>query len=107
MPRRSKSDGAANSIARWRLHRGHTQEQLAHLTGMTTASISRIENGKQPYTQRTLEAIAARLGCDVSDLLVSHLTPEQIELRDILRGMSPQEASRAIRVLRALKDSGK
>lgn len=34
------------------------------------ASLSRIENGKQPYTQRTLEAIARALSCEPADLLI-------------------------------------
>lgn len=49
----------------WRKHRGYTQDQvvdrLAELDDpnlpATGASLSRLENGKQPYSQRIVEAL--------------------------------------------------
>lgn len=59
----------------WRKHRGKTLEELAeavgkHLPdGFTHASLSRIETGKQPYSQLVLEALAVELDTDVASLL--------------------------------------
>jgi transcriptional regulator with XRE-family HTH domain len=104
MPRKSKPASAPHSICAWRLTRRYTVAHLAELTGLSIASISRIENGKQPYTQRSLEAIASVLKCDVGDLLVRYLTPEQMELRDALRDITGANARRMIRVLHALTE---
>lgn len=62
-------------IKQWRNQRGMTQEALAErvgekIGGFTHASIGRIENGKQPYSQPILEAIAEALNVDVADLLM-------------------------------------
>lgn len=57
-------------IAAWREHRGWTQEQLAEEIEMTTASVSRVENYKQPYNQRMLEKIASALHVSTADLLI-------------------------------------
>lgn len=57
-------------IAEWREHRGLTQDQLAERLGTTKASISRIENGKQPYSQPFLEACADRLATDPGSLIM-------------------------------------
>lgn len=56
-------------IREWRKHRGLTQEALAASIGVSTATISQIENGKQGYTDTTLFDLAAALGCDAGDLL--------------------------------------
>lgn len=34
------------------------------------ATLSRIENGKSPYNQRQLEAIAEAIGCQPADLIM-------------------------------------
>ena len=57
-------------IRQWREHRGLTLEQLADRIGTTHASLSRIERGKQPYTQPMSEAIADALMTDVASLLI-------------------------------------
>jgi transcriptional regulator with XRE-family HTH domain len=46
-----------------------TQARLAAELGMSEASISRIEDGKQPYSQDTLEAIGEALGVDPYQLI--------------------------------------
>jgi transcriptional regulator with XRE-family HTH domain len=59
-----------NFIASWRRFRGDmTQEQLAERLDTSRNSINRIENGEQPYSQDSLEAIAFELQCAPSDLL--------------------------------------
>ena len=61
-------------FAEWRKHRGLTQDKLAELTGLTPSSISQLENGKQGFTQSTIEALAEALGCKPGDLLQNHPT---------------------------------
>lgn len=80
-------------IKEWRQHRDKTQEQLAELVGnylieqgfkkpnkkksaYTHASVGRIENGKMPYTQPVLEAIAFAL----------QTTPASLLMRDPTKG---------------------
>lgn len=61
----------------WRKHRGFTQDEVLNrlavfedpLIPKTNASLSRIENGKQIYTQRILEALAEVYDCEPSELL--------------------------------------
>ncbi len=54
----------------WRIHRGLSQEQLADRLVTSVASISRIENGTQPYTQDVLEALAEALMTDPASLIM-------------------------------------
>ena len=61
-------------IRQWRAHRGLTIEALADrvatkLGRFTHASLSRIERGKQPYSQPILEALADALRTDTWSLL--------------------------------------
>lgn len=61
------------------MHRGLSQEQLADRLETSVASISRIENGTQPYTQDVLEALAEALATDPASLLMRDPTdPEAI-----------------------------
>jgi transcriptional regulator with XRE-family HTH domain len=57
-------------IRQWREFRGLSQEALGARLDTSGTSISRIENGEQPYTQDTLEAIADALQTDVASLLM-------------------------------------
>lgn len=68
---KSSSERSRHFIKDWRELKNMTQEQLAAAIGSTSASISRIENGAQPYTQDSLEAIARVLDVSPADLLAS------------------------------------
>jgi transcriptional regulator with XRE-family HTH domain len=57
-------------IAEWRDFRGLTQDMLAERLGTSKASISRIESGKQPYSQPFLEACAEALTTDAASLIM-------------------------------------
>lgn len=57
-------------LAEWRKHRGLTQERAADQLQITQASLSRYENGKQPYNQDFLEAAAEAYGTDPASLLM-------------------------------------
>lgn len=45
----------------WRLHRGRTQEQLAHAAGVPRPNLSAIERGKREVSLSTLRALALAL----------------------------------------------
>lgn len=81
MPKRIALQKARNRrrtfIKEWRNHRGLSQEQLADRLETSVASISRIENGTQPYTQDVLEALADALMTDPASLLMRN--PEDPE----------------------------
>lgn len=57
-------------IKHWRKATGWSQTELGNEVGLSTATISQIENGNTGYTQANLEAIACALGCQVVDLLI-------------------------------------
>lgn len=93
----------------WRRYRNLTQSQLiarlqdwqAEGVPLTEASLSRLENGKQPYTQQTLEALAAVLDTEPASLLMrdpSH--PEAIW--SIWERASSGERDQIVRVADAL-----
>lgn len=57
-------------IKEWREHRGLSQEALGERLETSGSMISRIENGETPYTQDTLEALAAALRTTPASLLI-------------------------------------
>ena len=57
-------------LRQWREFRDLTLQQLADRLETTTASVSRIERGMQPYTQDYLEAAAEALGTDPASLIM-------------------------------------
>jgi transcriptional regulator with XRE-family HTH domain len=59
-----------NFIRQWREHRGFkTQGDLAQVTGITRATISRLESGALPYRKHLLVTLANALDCTPVDLL--------------------------------------
>lgn len=54
----------------WREHRNLTQEAAAERMETTHATISRLERGKQAYTQPMLEKMADAYNCQPADLLM-------------------------------------
>lgn len=58
------------NIRKIRVELGMTQEELVHLSGVTRATISKLESGKEVEVKiGTLKAIANALECKVSDLI--------------------------------------
>lgn len=96
-------------IKEWREHRGRmTLAQLAarlELIGgaiaKTEASLSRIENGKQPYTQETLEAIAVALDTTPDQLIGRNPLKEGtvISLTDRLTDRQLEQAKAVIEAM--------
>jgi len=93
----------------WREHRGLTQEALAaRIEGMfdeetTTATISRLENGKQPYGQALLEALAAALNCEPADIIRRPPGIED-EIRLVWSQLSPEKQKQAIDIIKVLRE---
>ncbi len=76
---RGKAARRRHFIKEWRKSRNLTQETLAGRLNMSAANFSRVETGKQPYTQDLLEAVADALGTDAASLLMRNPTdPDEI-----------------------------
>lgn len=96
---------AASYLKEWRKHRHLTQDQVVDrlaafddpLLPTTAASLSRIENGKQIYTQRTLEALADIYNCEPHELLGRNPFKEG-QVIDLLARLSDSQA-RQVRVM--------
>lgn len=95
-------------IKEWREYRGLSLRRLAQrleidgpIETFSHASLGRIENGKQPYSQPILEALAVALNCSVVDLL-SRDPYKDGEVIDLMRLITDKNRETAVRVLRAL-----
>ncbi len=95
----------------WRKHRGYTQEFVVGrlvemsdpLLPATSASLSRIENGHQPYNQRIVEALAEIYNCDPDHLI--RLAPGKgADVVDLWAELSPRRRQQALAVIRALSE---
>lgn len=64
-------------IKKWREYRNLTQDELAERLETSKASISRVENGQQAYTQDLLEACADILKTTPAGLLEIDPTDEE------------------------------
>ena len=96
----------------WRKYRGLTQDQVVdRLVGLddknlpqTAASLSRLENGKQPYAQPILEALADIYGVEPSDLLKNNPEKEG-EIVDLLHVLDERQRKQAMSIIRTLAAS--
>lgn len=115
MPRKARSSPKPTRhqthIKAWRKHRGLTLEKLTERLlveeeiEISDGQLSRIERGKQPYSQDLLEALARVLRCDPADLIVRDPTqPEAIW--SIWEQLSGQERTQAVELLKVLKKTG-
>jgi transcriptional regulator with XRE-family HTH domain len=95
---------------KWRKHRDLTQEQVVDrlaamddpLIPQTTASLSRLENGKQTYTQRILEALAEVYQCEPDHLLGRDPTKEG-EVIDLWAQLNERQQRQALAVIDAIR----
>lgn len=87
----------------WREHRSLTQQDAAERLEIDPATLSRLENGKSPYNQDTLERMALSYGCDPEDLLaINPKEPDKPRLiYDRLRRAPPDLQSTALDILEA------
>ena len=96
-------------LKQWRRHLHLTQAQVAdrlsHLDDpklpTTAASLSRIETGRQPYSQRILEALAELYAVSPADLLGRDPTKDG-RIYDLVARMNPVQRAQAGQVLEAL-----
>ncbi|UXN69929.1 helix-turn-helix domain-containing protein [Devosia neptuniae] len=93
-------------IREWRTYRGLTQEMLAERLDISKASLSRLETGKQPYTQDMLEALAEALMCEPADLIMRDPT-SQDAIWSIWENASPAQRTQITTVVKALFDADK
>lgn len=116
MPRRTAKGSKTYQrtfIREWRQHHKLSQRKLVDMVcedesiaSFSTASLSRIENGKQPYQQPLLEAIARALGCKPVDLLAGGPDDPSRRVIDHAKRLTPDELQQAVRLLDALHGSG-
>lgn len=104
-------DRKATYIRAWRDKRGYTlDDMVGRLDAMnvatTSASLSRIERGIQPYNQDTLEAIAAALDVTAAQLLEHNPAIAQTHVVDLVQRLNQREAEQAEAVLRAMFPNG-
>lgn len=99
-------------IREWRERRGLSLRRLADRIEMddsddtlSHASIGRIENGQQPYSQPILEALSHALDVSVVDLIGTDPTKEG-EVVDLMRLIDDKNRELAIRLLRSITETG-
>lgn len=106
--------GRRHYLREWRKHRGLTQESVVSRLAaiddpqlpQTAASLSRLENGKQPYSERMLEALADIYGTEPGHLLDRNPLKEG-KVIDIFQALNEQQQRQALAVIEALaKASG-
>jgi transcriptional regulator with XRE-family HTH domain len=104
-------------LREWRKHRALTQEQVIDrlvalddpLLPVTGASLSRLENGKQPYSERVLEALADIYQCEPWELLGRNPAKEGevFSLFDrVYRDLNTRQRAQALAIIEALKAAG-
>ena len=100
-------------LREWRKHRKLTQDQVIdRLTALddqqlpqTGASLSRLENGKQPYGERILEALALIYECQPWELIGRH--PDKAgEVISMFDTLNERQKAQAVAVIEALKAAG-
>jgi transcriptional regulator with XRE-family HTH domain len=101
---------AAPYFKQWRKFRDLTQEQVIDrlsamddpLIPQTAASLSRLENGKQAYTQRSLEALAEVYQCEPDHLLGRNPFKEG-EVIDLWTQLTERQQRQALAVIDAIR----
>lgn len=85
-------------IREWRKDRNLSQDRLVErvrerVLSFSKSSLSRIENGRQPYSQPILEAIAWAIGdgCQPQDLIMREPRSKTWDLYDSLRTLKPEQ----------------
>lgn len=118
-PRPKRPQNRKTFIRQWRQYRGLSQDRLVDRLGvdpenpelpfLTKTSLSRIERGKQIYTQRTLERIAHALQCTEGDLLMRNPLAESAPwtIWEAVQGLSPDQQQDIARMVKALSVAAK
>lgn len=96
----------------WRTKAGLTQKQVVDRLAMhedpnmpaTDASLSRIESGKQMYTQRILEALADIYGCEPDEIIGRDPTKEG-KVIDMVRHLDERRQAQIAAFIQGLEAS--
>lgn len=64
-------------LKEWRKYRGMTQEQLAEAAGMVVSNVAQLEQGRQGYSDKGLEALADALRCTPGQILMVDPTKDE------------------------------
>lgn len=99
-------------LKEWRQAAGKTQAQVVASLEMlddpqlptTSASLSRLENGKQPYSQRVLLALSDIYGCEPWELIGRNPQKEG-EVIDLVRRLNEREQERVRAYIEGIKAS--
>jgi transcriptional regulator with XRE-family HTH domain len=109
MPRRIAKPGQQlqpTFIKHWRKFRGLSQDRLVSrvaelVPSFSKASLSRIENSLQPYSQPILEAVATSLNCRPADLIMRNPLDTEAPW-SIWERLKPEQRRQAIAILKTL-----
>lgn len=99
-------------LKEWRKFKHLTQKQVVDRLALhedpnlptTEASLSRLENGKQVYGQRVLEALADIYGCEPDELLGRDPTKEG-KVIDMVRRLDERRQAQIAAFIKALEES--
>lgn len=99
-------------LKEWRRFKHLTQKQVVDRLSLhedpnlptTEASLSRLENGKQVYGQRVLEALADIYGCEPDELLGRDPTKEG-KVIDMVRRLDERRQAQIAAFIKALEES--
>jgi transcriptional regulator with XRE-family HTH domain len=100
-----------NFIRAWREERGLSQDQLVdrvreQLDSFSKASLSRLENGKQPYSEPILEALAYALMIEPGDLVMRDPKSEVWSIMDTLKGLGEEDRAQVARIIATFRRTG-
>lgn len=93
-------------LAKWRAHRGLSQEELADKIGQTQGMISQLENGHSNYTGETLELLARALDCEPWELLARDpTTADEVtdELWAAWPGLTDEQRAAVVGMVKSIK----
>lgn len=95
-------------IREWRKYRGLSQDRLVErvreqLLGFSKSTLSRVETGKQPYTQPILEALADALNCAPADLLMRDPSSPIWSIMDAVKALKPTEQNQVAAIIEAFR----
>lgn len=95
-------------IKAWRDDRELSQDQLVErvrerVSTFSKSTLSRLENGKQAYTQPILEAIAWALSLDPEDLIMRRPGDEIWSIMDNLKRMDAADRQQVARIVQTFR----
>lgn len=90
----------------WRNYRGMTQDQVAEAVDISRALLSKIENGKSPYSQAQLEALAQIYRCTPGDLLDRDPRDGGAELASLIRNLPANQQAQVADIVQVIRRAG-